>query len=71
MNGIEWEKNVKREEGQMKAWVLHGTDHIKLETLETSVPGNGEVLVKVKAAGICGSGRQSDSNGEPLFGYGT
>lgn len=39
----------------MKAWILHGIDDIRYETKETPVPGAGEVLVAVKAAGICGS----------------
>lgn len=40
---------------KMKAWVLHGVDDIKYESLEKPVPDLGEVLVSVKAAGICGS----------------
>lgn len=39
----------------MKAWVLHGVDHIGLEKRNEPVPGAGEVLAAVKAAGICGS----------------
>ncbi|MCI9202096.1 MAG: galactitol-1-phosphate 5-dehydrogenase [Lachnospiraceae bacterium] len=39
----------------MKAWVLHGVNDIRLETVETPSPGRGEVLVAVKAAGVCGS----------------
>lgn len=39
----------------MKAWVLHGINDMKLEMLDDPVPGTGEVLIKVKAAGICGS----------------
>lgn len=39
----------------MKAWVLHGVNDIKFETLEKPLPDSGEVLVSVKAAGICGS----------------
>lgn len=39
----------------MKAWVLHGIDDIRFETVEKPVPGKGEVLVAVRAAGICGS----------------
>lgn len=39
----------------MKAWVLHGISDIRQETWEKPVPGSGEVLVKVKAVGICGS----------------
>ena len=39
----------------MKAYILHGINDIRLE--ETAVPRirEDEVLVRVKAAGICGS----------------
>lgn len=40
---------------KMKAWVLHGINEICLETVERPLPAKGEVLVAVKAAGICGS----------------
>lgn len=39
----------------MKAWVLHGVDDIGYEEVDKPVVESGEVLVKVKAAGICGS----------------
>lgn len=39
----------------MKAWVLHEINNIKYEELQKPVPGRDEVLVAVKAAGICGS----------------
>lgn len=39
----------------MKAWVMHGIGDFRLETVERPVPAAGEVLVAVKAAGICGS----------------
>ncbi len=39
----------------MKAWVLHGIDDLRWETVEKPLPGSGEVLVAVKAVGICGS----------------
>lgn len=39
----------------MKAWILHDVNDIRLETVDTPVPGYGEVLIEVKAAGICGS----------------
>ena len=39
----------------MKAWVLHGIGDLRYETVEEPVPGTGEGLVRVKAAGICGS----------------
>ena len=39
----------------MKAWVLHGPDRLSLEERPIPAPGGGEVLVEVRAAGICGS----------------
>ena len=39
----------------MRAWVLHGIGDIRLEHIPVPVPKASEVLVKVKAAGICGS----------------
>ncbi|MCI8527540.1 MAG: galactitol-1-phosphate 5-dehydrogenase [Lachnospiraceae bacterium] len=39
----------------MKAWVLHGANDIRWELADKPAMGKGEVLVAVKAAGICGS----------------
>lgn len=39
----------------MKAWVLHGINDFRYETVEKPILSNDEVLVAVKAAGICGS----------------
>lgn len=39
----------------MKAAVLHGKNDLRYEDYPTPQPGKGEVLVRVKAAGICGS----------------
>lgn len=39
----------------MKAYVLHGVNDIKSEDIKKPIPGNKELLIKVKAAGICGS----------------
>lgn len=39
----------------MKAWVLHKLGDIRFEEVERPQPSEGEVLVKVEAAGICGS----------------
>lgn len=39
----------------MKAWVLHNIGKCTLEEVHTPVLEQGEVLVAVKAAGICGS----------------
>lgn len=39
----------------MKAWVLHGINDIRFEEIAKPTLGKEEVLVKVRAAGICGS----------------
>lgn len=39
----------------MKAWVLHNINDFKLETVNDPVIKDDEVLVEVRAAGICGS----------------
>ena len=39
----------------MKAWVLHGINDFRLKTVEKPIISSDEVLVSVKAAGICGS----------------
>ena len=39
----------------MKAWVLHEVDNIKYEEVDLPTPEEGQVLVQVKAVGICGS----------------
>ena len=40
---------------RMKAWVLHNINDFRLETVECPAIKEDEVLVEVKAAGICGS----------------
>lgn len=39
----------------MKAWVLHDIDCLKYEEIDIPILRDGEVLLKVKATGICGS----------------
>lgn len=39
----------------MKAGVVHAREDIRYEEIETPKPGKGEVLIKVKYTGICGS----------------
>ncbi len=39
----------------MKAGVLHAREDLRYEEIKTPEPGKGEVLVKVKYTGICGS----------------
>ena len=40
---------------RMRAWVLEGIGDIRLETVPRPLPAEGEVLMAVRAAGICGS----------------
>ncbi|MDR1573527.1 MAG: galactitol-1-phosphate 5-dehydrogenase [Clostridiales Family XIII bacterium] len=39
----------------MKAWVLHGINDLRFEQVPTPEPKRGEVSVRVKAVGVCGS----------------
>ncbi len=39
----------------MKAWVLYGADDIRFEEVDKPQPAENEVIVAVRAAGICGS----------------
>lgn len=39
----------------MKAWTLYGVDDIRYEETTNPQPADGEVLLRVQAAGICGS----------------
>lgn len=39
----------------MKAWVLHGINDLRFEETNTPIIGENEVLLAVKATGICGS----------------
>lgn len=39
----------------MKAWVLHDINNLKFEEVNSPTVGENEVLLSVKAAGICGS----------------
>ena len=39
----------------MKAVVLHGADDMHVEAWPRPVPGQGEVLLKVEVASICGT----------------
>lgn len=52
-----WDKFVKSRVGaeEMKAWTLYGIHDLKLETTEVPIIKDDEVLVEVKAVGICGS----------------
>lgn len=39
----------------MKAWVLHGANELRFEDAAKPILAEGEALINVKAAGICGS----------------
>ncbi len=39
----------------MKAWVLHGIGDIRYEEVLDAAPGRGEVRIRVRSAGVCGS----------------
>jgi L-idonate 5-dehydrogenase len=39
----------------MRACVIHGAEDLRLETREEPRPSAGQVLVRVRAGGICGS----------------
>jgi len=39
----------------MYACVLHAIGDLRYEAVDDPVPGNGEVLLKIRAAGVCGS----------------
>ena len=49
----------------MRCAVLYGIKDLKLATRETIEPGDGEVLVKIKAAAICGTDIRMWQNGAP------
>lgn len=51
----------------MKAWALHDIGNIRLEDIEKPEVGTGEVLVAVKAAGICGSDIPGFTRREPTL----
>ena len=48
----------------MKAFVLHGAEDIRLENVPCPTPGPKEALVKVRAAGICGSDLHYHAHGK-------
>ena len=39
----------------MKAGVVHAREDIRFEEIDKPTPGEGQVLIKVKYTGICGS----------------
>jgi len=55
MVAITYRKYTQESRKKMKAWVLHRAGNIRYEEVRKPEPGEGEVLVAVKAAGICGS----------------
>ncbi|MDR2613022.1 MAG: galactitol-1-phosphate 5-dehydrogenase [Deltaproteobacteria bacterium] len=51
----------------MKAAVLHGKGDIRYEVVPDPVPGPGEAIIRVKAAGICGSDLPRVNEGAARF----
>jgi L-iditol 2-dehydrogenase len=49
-----FEKNNRERSYRMRVGVLYGPMDIRVEEIETPSPGPGEVLLEVKAGGICG-----------------
>lgn len=45
----------KGKTGAMKAWVLHDINDLRFEEINSPIIGENEVLLSVKAVGICGS----------------
>ena len=48
---------------------IHGVDDVRLDPIESPRPGNADVVIRVKACGICGSdlstSRSAASTGGP------
>ncbi|MDR1039568.1 MAG: galactitol-1-phosphate 5-dehydrogenase [Deltaproteobacteria bacterium] len=51
----------------MKASVLHGPGDVRYEDVPKPVPGRGEALIRVRAAGICGSDVPRANEGKARF----
>lgn len=56
-NAIQWHSGNDDKENSMKAARLQSIGSMALCTVDEPAPGPGEILVKVLAAGICGSDR--------------
>lgn len=55
---------------KMKAVVLTAPDKFEYKDIERPEPGQGEILVRIKATGICGSDMELHRGTSPLFGMG-
>lgn len=55
MSGFVNKMDEEKDRGRMTAYVLHGVQDIRLESVPVPVPKEGEVVIEVRAAGICGS----------------
>jgi L-iditol 2-dehydrogenase len=52
-----WQAGPQRSEGEMRAVRLHSVGNVTLDEVDAPLPGPGEVLIRVLAAGICGTDR--------------
>jgi L-iditol 2-dehydrogenase len=52
----------------MRAAVLHGPDDLRVEDIAVPAPGDGEVLVRVRAATACGTDRKALRHGHRILG---
>jgi threonine dehydrogenase-like Zn-dependent dehydrogenase len=51
----------------MRAWIFHAPGDLRLEDVEPSVPGPGEVAVEIRAAATCGTDLKSYRRGHPTL----
>ncbi|PYO49882.1 MAG: Zn-dependent oxidoreductase, partial [Candidatus Rokuibacteriota bacterium] len=50
----------------MKAAILHGPRELRVEAARTPEPGDGDALVRVAVAGLCGTDYSIFSGGRPV-----
>ncbi|MFE5707910.1 zinc-binding dehydrogenase [Rhodococcus koreensis] len=57
---------IKQKGYEMRAWVYHGNEDLRIEDVPEPIPGPGEVRVRIAYNGICGSDLHEIFNG-PMF----
>ncbi|WP_072951362.1 zinc-binding dehydrogenase [Rhodococcus koreensis] len=57
---------IKQKGYEMRAWVYHGNQDLRIEDVPEPIPGPGEVRVRIAYNGICGSDLHEIFNG-PMF----